>query len=182
MPLGVPTGPLRAPGNNALASSAVFTDEVAIAAGKDPVQFRRELLGEPAWSARGRTASIPVACAACSTSSPRSPAGAARAAQGHGMGVSCHYSHLGYVAVVVQVTVKDGKVKIRKVWAAADVGRQIVNPNGADQQVQGSVLDGIGSSPSQEITIENGAAKQGNFNDLPAAAHGRRAEGRGASS
>ncbi len=49
------------------------------------------------------------------------------------------------------------QLKVRKAWAAVDVGRQIVNPNGAEQQVQGSVLDGIGSSLDQAITIENGA-------------------------
>jgi len=56
---------------------------------------------------------------------------------------------------------------VRKVGAAADVGRQIVNPSGADQQVQGSILDGIGSSLGQAITFENGAAVQSNFGDFP---------------
>jgi isoquinoline 1-oxidoreductase beta subunit len=71
------------------------------------------------------------------------------------------------VAVVVEAAVADGKVQVRKAWAAVDVGRQIVNPNGAEQQVQGSVLDGIGSTLAQAITIENGAAAQSNFGDFP---------------
>jgi isoquinoline 1-oxidoreductase beta subunit len=87
--------------------------------------------------------------------------------KGVGLGVSCHYSHLGYVAVVMEVEVTEGRVKVRKAWAAVDVGRQIVNPNGAEQQVQGSILDGIGSSLGQAITIENGAAAQSNFGDFP---------------
>jgi isoquinoline 1-oxidoreductase beta subunit len=81
--------------------------------------------------------------------------------------VACHYSHRGYVAVVMEVAVADGKVEVRKAWAAVDVGRQIVNPNGAEQQVQGSVLDGIGSTLGQAITIENGAVAQSNFGDFP---------------
>jgi isoquinoline 1-oxidoreductase beta subunit len=170
MPLGMPTGPLRAPGNNAFGFVLQsFTDEVAIAAGKDPVAFRRELLGEPRLLGEagkgdsfhtGRMRGVLDLVAEKSGWGRKLP-------KGSGMGVSCHYSHLGYVAVVMQVTVKDGKLKIDKVWAAADVGRQIVNPNGADQQMQGSILDAIGSTLRQEITFENGAAKQGNFNTFP---------------
>jgi isoquinoline 1-oxidoreductase beta subunit len=58
-------------------------------------------------------------------------------------------------------------VKVDKVWVAADIGRQIVNPSGADQQVQGSVLDGLAEALHQEITFENGATVQSNFNDFP---------------
>jgi isoquinoline 1-oxidoreductase beta subunit len=87
--------------------------------------------------------------------------------KGVGLGVACHYSHRGYVAVVVEVAVADGSLTVRKAWAAVDVGRQIVNPNGAEQQVQGSVLDGIGAALGQAITIENGAVAQSNFGDFP---------------
>jgi isoquinoline 1-oxidoreductase beta subunit len=67
----------------------------------------------------------------------------------------------------MEVAVADGQVEVRKAWAAVDVGRQIVNPNGAEQQVQGSILDGIGSAMGQQITIEKGAATQSNFGDFP---------------
>ncbi|PIB91429.1 xanthine dehydrogenase family protein molybdopterin-binding subunit [Caulobacter sp. FWC2] len=170
MPLGMPTGPLRAPGNNAFGFVLQsFTDELAVAAGKDPIAFRRELLGEPRLLGEagkgdsfhtGRMRGVLDLVAEKSGWGRKLP-------KGSGMGVSCHYSHLGYVAVVMQVTVKDGALKIDKVWAAADVGRQIVNPNGAEQQMQGSILDAIGSTLRQEITFENGAAKQGNFNTFP---------------
>jgi len=170
MPLGVPTGPLRAPGNNAFGFVLQsFTDELAVAAGKDPVAFRRELLGEPRLLGEpgkgdsfhtGRMRGVLDLVAEKSGWGRKLP-------KGSGLGVSCHYSHLGYVAVVMQVTVKDGGLKIDKVWAAADVGRQIINPNGAEQQMQGSILDAIGSTLRQEITFENGTAKQGNFNTFP---------------
>jgi isoquinoline 1-oxidoreductase subunit beta len=170
IPLGVPTGPLRAPGNNAFGFVLQsFTDELAVAAGKDPVAFRRDLLGEPRLLGEpgkgdsfhtGRMRGVLDLVAEKSGWGRKLP-------KGSGLGVACHYSHLGYVAVVMQVTVKDGALKIDKVWAAADVGRQIVNPNGAEQQMQGSILDAIGSTLRQEITFENGAAKQGNFNTFP---------------
>lgn len=170
MPLGVPTGPLRAPGNNAFGFVLQsFTDELAVAAGKDPVAFRRELLGEPRLLGEpGKGDSFHTGRMRGVLDLVAEKSGWGRALpKGSGLGVACHYSHLGYVAVVMQVTVKDGALKIDKVWAAADVGRQIVNPNGAEQQMQGSILDAIGSTLRQEITFENGAAKQGNFNTFP---------------
>jgi isoquinoline 1-oxidoreductase beta subunit len=85
------------------------------------------------------------------------------------MGVAFHYSHMGYFAEVVKVSVdkSTGAVKPLKVWIAADVGRQIVNPLGAMNQVQGAAIDGISAALYQKITIENGAAKQSNFGDYP---------------
>jgi isoquinoline 1-oxidoreductase beta subunit len=169
MPLGFPTGPLRAPGNNAFGFVLQsFTDELALAAGKDAVAFRRELLGEPRLLGKpgerdsfhtGRMRGVLDKVAQMSGWGRKLP-------KGSGLGVSCHYSHLGYVAVVMQVTVKEGALKIDKVWTAADVGRQIINPKGADQQMQGSILDAISSTLRQEITFEGGAAVQSNFGDF----------------
>ena len=88
--------------------------------------------------------------------------------KGVGLGVAFHYSHLGYFAEVVEAAVSpEGAVKVRKVWVAADVGSQIVNPSGALQQVQGAVLDGIGQTLGQQIVIEAGRAVQSNFHDFP---------------
>jgi len=171
IPLGVPTGPLRAPGSNALAFAfQSFIDEMAHAAGADPLAFQIKLLGDkdvvgeaPAAYAAGRMRGVLKAVGEMSGWANRG-----KLPKGEGMGVACYFSHLGYFAEVAHVAVSaDGAVKVKKVWVAADVGRQIINPHGAINQVQGSVLDGLSGALHQQITIANGATEQSNFTDYP---------------
>jgi isoquinoline 1-oxidoreductase subunit beta len=171
IPLGVPTGPMRAPGSNAIAFvNQSFIDELAHAAGADPLAFRKKLLGDkpmvgeaPAGYNAGRMQGVLAAVEKMS-----GWAGRSKLPKGAGMGVAFHYSHAGYFAEVVQATVAaTGKVKVDKVWIAADVGRQIINPAGAMNQVQGAAIEGLSHALFQKITIENGAAKQSNFGDYP---------------
>ncbi|WP_340646619.1 xanthine dehydrogenase family protein molybdopterin-binding subunit [Phenylobacterium sp.] len=169
IPTGVPTGPLRAPGSNALSFVIQsFIDELAHAANADPVAFRLKLLGDGGMMgtpgqngyAADRMRGVVKLVA------EKSGWGKTKLPKGTGMGVAFHFSHMGYFAEVVQATVAaDGAVKVDKVWVGADVGRQIVNPAGGINQVQGSVLDGLSAALGQVITIENGAAVQSNFGD-----------------
>jgi CO/xanthine dehydrogenase Mo-binding subunit len=77
--------------------------------------------------------------------------------RGTGMGLAFYYSHYGYFAEVVKASVAaDGTPKVHKIWAAGDVGRQIINPAGAYNQAQGAILDGLGAALHQAITIEGG--------------------------
>ena len=86
--------------------------------------------------------------------------------KGRGRGIAFYFSHRGYFAEVVDATVsKAGGVTVNQVWVVGDVGRQIINPSGADNQVQGAVMDGIAEALAQEITFENGRTKQANFNE-----------------
>ncbi len=171
MPLGVPVGMLRGPGANALSFVIQsFIDELAHAAEADPLDFRLKLLGDRGVvgegagkfdASRARNVLRRVAEAAGWSRRHQLP-------KRTGMGLAFHYSHLGYFAEVVQATVADdGAVKVDKVWAVGDVGRQIINPLGALNQVQGAVLDGLSVALHQKVVIENGAAAVGNFDTYP---------------
>jgi len=186
MPLGVPTGFLRAPTSNGVAFVIQsFIDELAHAAGQDPVQFRHELLANlqpdvpvasppgAATPGGGRQGGGPVfegsrMRGVLELVAEKSGWGKTRLPKGTAMGVAFHYSHRGYFAEVVQVTVSQaGQVKIDKVWVAGDIGSQIINPLNAESQAQGSVLDGIAEALAQEITIEKGRTVQDNFRNFP---------------
>jgi isoquinoline 1-oxidoreductase subunit beta len=172
--LGAPTGSLRNPGNNGLAFAfESFIDELAHAAGRDPLEFRLAIYGPPkvfpAPPARfgmklpafdtGRVRGVLELVA------EKSGWGRTQLPPRTGMGIAFCYSHLGYVAEVVKASVNErGVPRIHKVWVAADVGRQIVNPAGAYNQAQGAVLDGLGVALHEALTIENGAVVNENFN------------------
>jgi len=172
MPLGVPTGALRAPGDNAVCFVVQsFIDELAHAAGKDPIQARLAMLDAPALPAPAggeplarfdpkRMRGVYQLAAAKSGWGTRAlPKGAA-------LGVGGHFCHYGYCAVVAEVRVDaSNAVRVGKVWTATDVGRPIINPSGAIQQVQGSVIDGLGHLMNLEITFERGRAVQSNLHE-----------------
>ena len=166
IPLGVPTGPLRAPGDNALAFVfQSFIDEMAHAAGKDPLQFQIDLLGKDDL--------LPAKGVGFNTARARSVLEKVRDVSGWGrrnlvrrtgLGVAFYYSHMGYFAEVVDATVSnDGQVKINHVWAVGDIGSHVINPSAAMNMTQGGILDGFGEAFNQKITIENGRVVEANF-------------------
>jgi isoquinoline 1-oxidoreductase beta subunit len=174
----LPMGPWRAPGSCAFGFVMQgFLDELAHAAGRDPLEFRLELLSQT------RTPDAPNA-------GGRGPGGAGFNAErmlgvvklvaekagwnpkkfpkGKGQGIGFYFSHAGYIAHVAEVTVsKAGEVKVDRFVAACDVGAQIVNLSGAENQVEGCIVDGIGAAMYQELNIERGRIVQSNLDEYP---------------
>jgi isoquinoline 1-oxidoreductase beta subunit len=168
IPHGIPTGALRAPGSNGIAFvTQCFLDECAVAAGKDPLQFRLDLLtpAVPATQADAFDAARMrgVLELVRDKSGWNSPA-----PKGRGRGVAFHFSHRGYFAEVVEASVDaKGVVKVHQVWVAGDIGHTITNWSGAENQVQGSCIDGVSAALGQEITIDRGRVMQSNFDQYP---------------
>ncbi len=176
MPLGIPTGALRAPGSNGIAFvMQSFIDELAHAAGKDPVKFRLAMLEAtpvppPAQMTPAQQAGLFNAQrmrGVLELVAEKSGWGKRSLPRGSALGAAFHYSHRGYFAEVAEVAVGgENRVRVKKVWVAGDVGSQIINPMNANNEVQGSVIDGLSELMNYEITIDGGKTVQSNFHQF----------------
>lgn len=158
-----PTGWWRAPGANALAFPAEsFMDEVCIALKKDPVAFRLELFE--------RAKTLPVGTLTYDPEKYMSVvklvaemAGWGKTTKGTYRGFATWYSFGSYAAQVVDIILVDGKPRITKVFCAVNCGT-VVNRSGAENQVQGAIVDGICHAMFPKITFKEGAVQETNFN------------------
>jgi isoquinoline 1-oxidoreductase beta subunit len=164
LPGGIPTGYWRAPGDNGNTwATQCFIDELAHAAGKDPVAFTLDLLNgasaQGGFDAKRMTQVLKLATekAAWGQQRPR----------GEGQGFAITRTNGAYVAVIADVAVtRDGQLTIKRIVAVVDPGT-IVNLSAAEAQVQGAILDGVSAAWFQKLTIERGAAAQTNFDEYP---------------
>jgi isoquinoline 1-oxidoreductase beta subunit len=168
IPTIISTGYLRAPSSNGLGFvHESFWDEICHAAGKDPVEHRLSHLAAHAAAPVPPRGYNPTRMQAVLQSvAERSGWGKTKAEPGIGYGVACYFSHSGYFAEVAKVKVTPDDWQVLKVWCVGDVGSTIVNPSAARNQVEGAILDGIGSL-RQEIHFDKGAARESNFDAIP---------------
>jgi isoquinoline 1-oxidoreductase beta subunit len=157
----VPTGPWRSPGHSAYCwAYQSFFDEVAIAAGRDQLEFRLDLLsrsyGEPPLDLERTSNALKLAA-------DKAGWGRRKLEANRGMGMAFHYDHGGFVSHVAEVVADGSSVKVEKVYSGIDVG-PILNLSGAKNQVEGAVVDAL-STAQLEITFADGAAEQSNFHD-----------------
>ncbi len=157
-----------------------FADELAHAAGRDPVEYLLQLLGPDRIVPRtelpkefpnygGEYEQYPIDTSrhrrVLTLAAEKAGWGKQKPGNGYGIGVAVHRSFLTYVATVVQVQVDAGKVRVTRVDTALDAGT-IVNPETIRQQVEGAAVMGISLSFYGEITATNGAIDQSNFDSF----------------
>jgi len=154
-PTHIPFGPWRSVDHSLHAFfTESFIDELAHQADKDPYLYRRELLNHsPRWQK--------VLDSAANQANWQQPL-----VNGCGRGIAIHQSFNTIVAQVAEVEMVNNKVQILKVCCAVDVGLAI-NPDGLIAQMQSGIVFGLTAALYGEISIENGAVKQGNFDDYP---------------
>lgn len=159
----ITVGSFRAPRSNFMAAAEQsFLDEVAELAGKDPIDFRLELLKRAAEKPVGKNNEY----------EPERYAGVLKLVQEKSnwknikstekVGVSAYFCHDSYAANVIEIKMKDGMPVIEKVHCAIDCGI-IINPTGAQNMVEGGVVDGIGTALFGKMTLDKGVPEHKNF-------------------
>ncbi len=140
-----------------------FIDELAAAAGKDPVQFRKTLLVKPPnWKPRFEDDPDPARLLGVLELAASESRWGTPLPKGKGRGIAAYFSFGSYIAEVAEVTVDGSNFKIDRVVAAIDCG-QIVNPEAVRAQAESAIIYGLSAALKNEITIKNGAVEQTNF-------------------
>ncbi|HSR59689.1 MAG TPA: molybdopterin cofactor-binding domain-containing protein [Robiginitalea sp.] len=156
-------GSFRAPRSNFMASAEQsFLDEVAEAAGKDPIDFRLELLQRAKANPVGENNDYDAARYAGVLELVREKAGWGSTREGVFRGVSAYFCHNSYAAQVLDLVLENGQPRVQKVTCALDCGL-VINPDAARNLAEGGVTDGIGNALYGELTVADGVVQQSNF-------------------
>lgn len=167
----ISTGAWRAPRSNFMAGAEQsFIDEVAEAVGKDPIDFRMELFERAINNPVGENNDYDPERYLGVLKLVREKSNWDSPSPGVHRGVSAYYCHNSYVAQVVDVVMESGSPKVQKVWCAVDCGI-VVNYEGAINQIEGGIIDGIGHAMYSQLTFKNGAPEQDNFNQYQLIRH-----------
>lgn len=144
----------------------VFADELAYAAGKDPLDFRLNLIGEDrivnpkAKNLKLNSARLKNVLKVAAKNAKWGK----ELPEGHAYGLAVHYSFFSYVASVVEVSMKNNKLRVHNVYTAIDCG-VVVNRNTIKAQMEGAAIFGMSLAYYGKITVKDGAIEQSNFHD-----------------
>ncbi len=168
---GMTRGSWRAPAHTANAFAVQsFVDEVAHAAGKDPVAFRLELLGKPRqipYSGHGGPMFETGRLSEVLRRAAKNIGWGREMPKGRGLGIAAHFTFGGYAAHAMEVSAGEGGAyRIERCVCVVDVGRPI-NRLGIDAQMMGGTIDGISTAQALEIHIDKGRVVEGNFDTYP---------------
>jgi isoquinoline 1-oxidoreductase beta subunit len=162
-PSNISVGAFRAPRSNFIAGAEqAFLDEVAEAAGKDPIAFRLELLDRALKNPVGEKNDYEADRYAGVLKLVKEKSQWGEQQPGVFRGVSAYFCHDSYVAHVIDLVMQNGKPKVQKVHCAVDCGI-VVNPIAATNLVEGGSVDGIGQSMYSGLTFSEGTPDQNNF-------------------
>ncbi|AGA80363.1 xanthine dehydrogenase family protein molybdopterin-binding subunit [Echinicola vietnamensis] len=163
VPSNITTGSFRAPRSNFMACvEQSFLDEVAELAGKDPIDFRLELLEKSKNNPVGERNDYDPDRYAKVLQLVKDKADWSNPTPGISRGVSAYFCHNSYAAQVLDLKLVNGQVQIDKVTNAIDCGI-VINPDAAKNLCEGAVVDGIGTAMFGELTFENGVVSKSNF-------------------
>lgn len=164
IPSNITIGAFRAPRSNFTAGAEqAFLDEVAEAAGKDPIQFRLDLLERAKTNPIGERNDYDAARYAGVLELVRDKSGWDEGPKnGASRGVAAYFCHATYVAQVLDMTIEGGKPVVQNVHCAIDCGI-VVNPLGATNMAEGAIVDGVGNALYGSLTFKDGQPEKTNF-------------------
>ncbi|WP_235292281.1 xanthine dehydrogenase family protein molybdopterin-binding subunit [Portibacter lacus] len=156
-------GAFRAPRSNFMAGAEqAFIDEVAEAAGKDPIQFRLDLLKRAKENPVGENNEYDAERYAGVLELVREKSAWSQSRPNVHRGVSAYFCHNTYAAHVLDLTIENGTPIVQKVSCAIDCG-VVINPDAAINMAEGAITDGIGNAFFGEMTFKDGAPTKNNF-------------------
>jgi isoquinoline 1-oxidoreductase subunit beta len=165
IPTNITIGAFRAPRSNFnAAAEQSFLDELAEVMGKDPIEFRLELLKRAKENPVGKNNEYDVDRYAGVLKLVKEKSGWNNAEnKKYSRGVAAYFCHNSYAAHVVDMVKRDGQPYVERVFSAIDCGI-VINPDAAANMVQGAVVDGIGNAFYGGLTHKDGVAEQNNLN------------------